>query len=442
MRIRELTSEQKKILYLILLLSFAVRLILVFVVSTSLKSDSVTYHRLALSILEGEYSLDGRATAFVVCGYPAFLSGVYFVFGEGQFFVKLIQSLLEVFTCLFFFKVSMKFLDVKYSLISLAVFAFFPSNILFSQAILTESLFGFFAIVVLYLCIMNDFGKITPGHIFITGIFFGLAIIVRSSFSFAVILLPLYFLVNRKKLFGDKEFSKMMKYSFCFLAGLMIILSPWLIRNKIVMNSFTLATQGGSTLWEGNNPLATGTWNSEAVNSNPLFDDPDEIQRDRKFYDSAFEFIANNPGKFFVNGFRKLGYLFSSERMALLYFEESRPGESSTEVYRRVNPLLLLLVNVPYFSVMIFGMWGLLLLGGNRFFMYGFPVIWMLTIFIFVGLARYHYVLIPFFIIGAVNYFSGKKSFGTVSIMGKAVGIIFTLFLISVWTAEIYLFLK
>lgn len=431
-----LTTKEKKLLYLILASGFFIKLILAFTVNTPLKSDSVTYHKLALSILSGQYEIDGRTTAFVVCGYPAFLSAIYYVFGEGQFWIKLIQSLLEIFSGLLFFKISLKFFDVRNSLLSLCIFTFLPSNILFSQTILTEPLFGFLYLLVILLTLKDDIFK----GIFLTGVAFGFAIMVRSSFSFAVLLIPLYLFIERKNLFEKNVFGNVAKYSVIFFAGVFIILSGWIIRNKVVMNSFTLATQGGSTLWEGNNPQANGTWNPEAVNSNPLFENPDEVYREKEFYRQAREFILNNPVKFLTLGVKKLGYLFSSERMIVLYFTDSSPGETSTEVYRSVSVWILLLVNIPYFVIMIMGTWGLIMLDRHRFFVFGFIAMWLVTIFIFVGLARYHYVLIPFFVLGTVNFFIHRKTYaGQLSLIKKTVAIAFTIFLISVWVSEVYL---
>lgn len=434
-----LSAKEKYYLYLILLSAFLIKIIFAFLLQTELKSDSITYHNLALSILSGEYSLYGKPTAFVVCGYPVFLSAVYYVFGDGQLFVKIIQSLIEIFTCYIFFKISLNFFNVKYSLISLAIFSFLPSNLLFSQTILTESLFGFFSMIVLYFCLKKNLFN----HVFFLGILFGCAILVRSSFSFAVLLVPLYLLVERKNLFENNQIRNCTKYSAIFVTGLFLILSPWIIRNKITMNTFTLATQGGSTLWEGNNPEATGTWNKKMVESNPLFENQDEIIREKEFYSLAINFIVNNPVKFLILGVKKIGYLFSSERMIVLYFMNAGPGQTSTEVYKSANPLVLILVNLPYFVIMILGTWGLLLLKEKSFFIYGFIFIWMITIFIFVSLARYHYVLIPFFILGTVNLLvNPKKIFPDMSLTRKLTGICFSIFLTGVWVSEFYLMIK
>ena len=439
MKNQNLSSKEKNVLFAILFVSFLIKIIFAFTLHTELKSDSVTYNNLALSILSGEYSIDGRPTAFVVCGYPFFLSSVYYLFGEGQFYVKIIQSLLEIVTGYLFFRISLRFFNAKFSLISLALFSFLPSNLLFSQTILTESLFGLLAMLVLY----YSLGEYSKSRIFLTGMLFGFAILVRSSFLIAVLLIPIYFFYERKNIFTGKQISGVAIYSLIFITGLFITLAPWMIRNKIVMNSFTLATQGGSVLWEGNNPEATGTWNPEAVNNNPLFENPDEVYREKEFYKTASSYIFNNPLKFLILGIKKIGYLFSSERMAVLYFMNSEPGQTSTQVYKSVNPLILMIVNIPYFFIMFFGTWGLLALNEKTFFIYGFILMWMTTVFIFVGLARYHYVLIPFFILGTVNFLIERKNFlKKISMPEKVIGFGFSMFLIGVWAAEFYLMIK
>ena len=237
-------KSTKKLLLLILLSALLLRLLLLFIDTQPLRSDSLTYHQIALSILSGEYTIEGRTTALVVPGYPIFLAGIYSLFGDGQFGVRLVQSFLDVLTCYLFFLVCRKFFDEKYSLIALSVFAFFPSNALYTQSVLTESLFGLFAMLVFLNVLRGSFDN----RILLTGILFGAAILVRSSFSIAVLLIPLYIFIFKQQLFDSISIIKPAINSLLFITGLIIILSPWMIRNKQVMGAFTLATQGGSTL--------------------------------------------------------------------------------------------------------------------------------------------------------------------------------------------------
>ncbi|MCX6165813.1 MAG: hypothetical protein NTU73_13295 [Ignavibacteriae bacterium] len=109
-------------------------------------------------------------------------------------------------------------------------------------------------------------------------------------------------------------------------------------------------------------------------------------------------------------------------------------------MYKAINPLLIALINIPYFAVMLMGVWGLLAFKKKRFFLYGFIVTWMITFFMFVALARYHYVLIPFFVLGTVKLLmDGKLIWKELSMTKKIIALGFNLFLLGVWASEFYL---
>ncbi|MBS1513410.1 MAG: glycosyltransferase family 39 protein [Bacteroidetes bacterium] len=424
-----------KVLWSIIGVSFAIKIILAFFLPSEIRSDSYVYHSLAQSIVNTfTYSFEGKLTGVIAPGYSIFLSGLYFVFGPEQFWVKIIQSILEIFTCYLFFKVCLNYFNEKKSLVALSVFTFFPSNILFSQTILTEPLFGFLAILLLFLCLKENLVK----YIFLIGLIWGYSILIRSSFAPSILLIPIFLFFYKRK---EINLSGVIKYSLLFFLGAFLIISPWLIRNKTVLNTFTIATQGGFTFWSGSNPDATGTWYHKIEESNPLFNVEDEAERDRQFYKLGIDYALHNPHKFLFTGIKKLGYLFSSERMIVLYFTKGDGKEStSTQVYKSVNPLIIALINIPYFIVMSLGLWGLFMLRKKYFFIWGMIFAWLFTFFMFVALARYHYVLIPFFIIGTVYFiYHYKTEFTGIAKWKKATAVLFNLFLLGVWGAEFYL---
>ena len=425
-------------------MALLIRVVMSFVLSAELRSDSMVYDELAKSIaFHGEYLFEGKPTALLIAGYPLFLSAIYKFIGTEQIYVKLIQSLIDIGTCFIFFFILRKFFNEKFSLIGLSVFAFFPSNVLYAQTILTEPLFGFFAMLLLYLLLMDNPYK----YSFFIGIVWGVAIFIRSSFAPSILLYPLYLFLNRRKVFeGFKtnRWKKAIQFSLIFLFGFSLVLSPWLTRNKIEFGSFTLATQGGFTFWSGSNPDATGTWYHMIEETHPLFNEQDEVKRDREFYKLGIDYALSNPHKFFITGIKKLGYLFSSERMILLYFtEDEGKARTSTEVYKSINPIYSAVVNLPYFAVMLGGLWGLLMFRRNNFYVIGFILMWMITIFMFVALSRYHYVLIPFFTIGLTNLLSHRKSLTqNLSKYKIILGVTGSLFLLGVWISEFYLMYK
>lgn len=431
---------------LILLFSFAIKIILAFTVREEIRSDSLDYYQLAQSIEKtGEYTFEGQTTARNIPGYPFFIAMIFKVFGDNILYVKLIQSIIEIFTCLFFFLLCLKFFDIKYSLITLAIFAFFPSNVLYSQTILSEPLFNFFEILLLYLCLRNK--TLNTSKIILLGLLWGCAIMIRSSFALSIFIVPLFIFFHQRKLFEGyvkNRLNKSIKYSFFFLIGIFIVVFPWMLRNKIELGGFTLATQAGFTFWGGSNPNATGTWYYQIEESNPLFNEPDEIKKDREFFRQGIDYAIHNPHKFLIVGIKKIGYLFSSERMILLYFmPDEGKARTSTEVYKSINPLYITLVNLPYFAVMLLGIWGLLALKKNNFLIWSFILSWMLMFFLFVALSRYHYVLIPFFILGTGNvFYLGKNLFKNLDLKRKIIGIVFCLFVIGVWASEFYLLYK
>lgn len=440
----KLDRREKLILFFIIFIPFVIKVILAFSLNTTLRSDSMVYDELAKSILyTGSYSFNGKPTAVLSCGYPLFLSLIYAIFGAGQIPVKLFQSFIEIFSGLVFFLISAKFFKTKHALIATAIFTFLPSNILFSQTILTEPLFGFLNLILLNYCLSEKF----PRHIFFIGLIWGYAVLVRASFAFSLILIPVYLFFFRKQIFegySKTRFLKFVKFSLLFFYGVALVISPWLIRNKIVIGTFTIATQGGFTFWAGSNPNATGTWYHRIEETDERFNIEDEALRDKLFYKEGIKYAINNPHKFFIIGIKKLGYLFSSERMILLYFTPDEGKiRTSTEVYRDINPLLIGIINIPYFTVMLLGSFGILSFMKKQFFIYGFIISWLLVFFIFVALARYHYVLIPFFVLGTVQTFSlGNGDFRKVSTLRLIAAVIFCLFLISVWTIEFYNLLR
>jgi 4-amino-4-deoxy-L-arabinose transferase-like glycosyltransferase len=428
---------------LILLFSFAIKILLAFTMREEIRSDSLDYYHLAQSIDKtGEYTFEGKTTARNIPGYPFFIAMIFKVFGDNILYVKLIQSIIEIFTCLVFLLLCLKFFDVKYSLITLTIFAFFPSNILYSQTILSEPLFNFFEILLLYLCLRS--GTLNTGKIFLLGLLWGAAIMVRSSFALSVLIIPLFIFFHQRKLFEGyvkNRLNKSIKYSVLFLIGVFIVVFPWMLRNKIELGGFSLATQAGFTFWGGSNPNATGTWYYQIEESNPLFNEQDEVKKDREFWRQGIDYAIHNPHKFLIVGVKKIGYLFSSERMILIYFmPDENKARTSTEVYKSINPLYVVLVNLPYFAVMLLGIWGLLALKKNNFLVWSFVLSWILMFFLFVALSRYHYVLIPFFILGTGNvFYLSKNIFKNLDLKRKTIGAVFCLFVIGVWVSEFYL---
>jgi 4-amino-4-deoxy-L-arabinose transferase-like glycosyltransferase len=440
----KVSKKDKRTVALIIIAALVIKIVLAFTLSADLRSDSLDYHKLAISMLKtGEYSLNGKPTASSTIGYPLFIAGVYAITGADQLYARIAQSILEILTCFIFFLFCLKFFDTRRSIISLAVFSFFPSNILYTQTLLSETLFGLLALIILYYFYSDNINW----KILLIGLLAGYAFLVRSSFLFSMAVFPLALFVYGRKYFEgfkSKRIKRGIQYSLLFGFGIAIVVLPWLIRNKIVLNTFSTGTHGGSTFWSGSNPEATGTWYHKIEDTNPIFNIQDEAERDKAFYKAGVDYALKNPHKFLILGVKKLVYFFSSERMVLLYFTpDEGKARTSSEVYKSINPLIIALVNLPYFAVMLLGTWGLMLIKKRRFILYGYIFSWLLTFFIFVALARYHYVLIPLFVMGTVKFASEHRfRLGGFSIKQKIFGFAVCIFFVAIWGVEFYLIYK
>jgi len=84
---------------------------------------------------------------------------------------------------------------------------------------------------------------------------------------------------------------------------MVFVLSPWLIRNKKVFNkSLLITTNGGYNFWMGNNPSTkASTGNSVKIPdylSQQLSEAKSETEKDRIFFQDAFQIIKKDPLRF------------------------------------------------------------------------------------------------------------------------------------------------
>ena len=108
------------------------------------------------------------------------------------------------------------------------------------------------------------------------------------------------------------------RYLLAFLLGVLIVLSPWAIRNQLQFGRpIVTTTHGGYTLLVANNPefyqwLGTGAWGSvwraDRFNADWNQRKPhDELQADRLAYREAWQTIRRAPGTFFYACLVRLG---------------------------------------------------------------------------------------------------------------------------------------
>lgn len=324
-------------LLLILLLAGGLRLGLVIYQSSQLQQDRDAYIAIAENLATGNgfsssnpaQETEIRPTAFRPPLYPCLLAVLYFL-KVGSIGVGTVQIILGVLTVWLTWRTGKQLQMRGAALIAAAIVATDPILLQYTTYAMTEVLAAFLTSLLLCLLVTNI--SVTPASsetemrislAFWTGMVWGLAILCRPTYlAFFGIWLVFRcssgLLVRFRNLKTESFAPFEMKQLAVLATGIMLAVSPWIIRNLLVFQSPILSTtHGGYTLLLGNNPIFYkevvqkpwgAVWSGESLDAwqNSLEQeiaqaDPPiktEQERDRWMYQRAKQNIAQQPDLF------------------------------------------------------------------------------------------------------------------------------------------------
>lgn len=334
-----MTQTRRCYFALLLILFFAglLRIALVYLQTDQLEQDRDAYIAIARNLASGHgYSSSAsiqeteiQPTAFRPPLYPALLSVIYF-FKAAPVGVGILQIILGVLTVWLTWKTGIQLQMKSAALLAAAIVATDPILLQYTSYAMTEVLAAFFTSLLIYLLVtslvadpvLHEKPALIPIS-FWTGIVWGLAILCRPTYlAFFGIWITVRFigsLFYRFRIFKPASFKKREWSQGSYLAaGIMLAVSPWLIRNLVVFHAPILSTtHGGYTLLLGNNPVfynevvqkPWGTvWAGESLNtwqqsleqqiSQEIPPIETEQERDRWMYQRAKQNIAAQPDLF------------------------------------------------------------------------------------------------------------------------------------------------
>lgn len=396
-------KNQAKFILSVLILAFGLRLIWVLSTPDVLTSDPGWYCKTAhLLASEGRYSDmadDNRTTAYLPVGYPFFLSLIFRLTHHSNFMGKFSQIILSLLLGYLNYLMSLKLANRKFANLVLILIVFFPSQIFFTRLFLSEILFTFFFMLFLYLLLLLDEVKKKFILLLIAGILLGMATLTRTLTLLFPLVVLIYFI--RLKQSSIKAIGRVV----LIIIGMLLLLSPWMIRNKKIMSYGVISTNGGIDLWVGNNPFANGSFNWPSVT--PFDTSSDEKSADKLGFKLGIEYIKNDPFRFILLGIKKEIFLFAGD-LYPLYWDLIRTAGS-----RELSPYLALaLISQIYYSLIF-----LLFLLGIFIYLFKKPafdlrwsllfytlVYWCGVHFIFFGEDRFHFPIIPIMVMFAVVF--------------------------------------
>ncbi len=389
-----LINEHLFLLVLFLLASF-LRISYAFYLKGNIPVGSdVRYDLLALNIWKyGEYAFQpGIPTAYLTPLYPLFLSGVYFLFGHSYLAVRIIQSLIGSLTCLVIYFIGKKTVGKRVGAIAATISIFYPFFVYYTTYLRVETLFTFFLAVAVYGLITN-IQKPDWKNLALSGIFTGLAALCKPTTFAFIPFSVLGFLV----IFGIRKVATYRNIGI-FLFFFVIILSPWVIRNRIVFQRIIPSeTRLGPALLDGTllfNALEQHRAKQEKQ-TNPVLlkgKELNEIERNEYYTKEALNFIRRNPK-----------YMMKLAVRKFLNFWRLYPHTGS--IYTVHSQTLIVLISFLSYGLLLpFSIVGVLLSLGNwkQFtFLYGLIVSFTVIHMVFWVQIRYRLPIMPYMIVFA-----------------------------------------
>ena len=215
-------------------------------------NDDVKFIRSAWTLVaSGQYIYHnpGISTVFMMPGLPFTLAFFVELFGKfgGITAFRFFQAIMQTGSLYLVFLIAKKIFNSKIALAAVIINALCIADYWVTNLILTESLFKFFVLLLVYLSIYAIEKKSTRYYVF-AGVIWAIGTYFRPTIAtFPIIILIMWIL--RKYSIKD-----MFKYGAIVAAIFCLMMSPWWIRNYNVFHKFvplTLAT---------GNPMLQGTF--------------------------------------------------------------------------------------------------------------------------------------------------------------------------------------
>jgi 4-amino-4-deoxy-L-arabinose transferase-like glycosyltransferase len=238
------------------------------------------------------------------------LAAVYATVGHQPVAVKLVQVVLDCFSCLLLFRISIRlFHRTDTALLASLLYALYPPFAMHTNAILTETLAVFVTILAISL-FLDHATRRTTTALYLSALVSGVAALSRPILA----LLPVLFFLSSFR--SAEKRLLLLKHLVLRCAVVGLVMSPWVLRNAVVFHSFIPSvTLGGFTFWGGTGPAdgrvvggLVEAWAPKHVE--PAVRGLSELERDRWFYREGMRVVREDPARFLRVALRKLPRLW------------------------------------------------------------------------------------------------------------------------------------
>lgn len=247
-QIGEPRDPHRRVMGVLFTLSLVLRLCALWLVPTPhLSTNAETaYLGGARLILEGEGFGDPLYPVFTPPLYAVFIALGSFLFGAEQFPIKLFQIILDSLTSVFVYVIIRKLIGPKVAVLSGTGWAMYPLAIYATLYIGSEAMFTFLLSLFVLLALQVKQHPESWRLYGAAGLVLGVATLTRGTTQF----LPIFILIGLLLAYRHLPNGVMKGYLIFFLSYA-VMLSPWALRNYLVLHEFVPVATGGSVLLQG-----------------------------------------------------------------------------------------------------------------------------------------------------------------------------------------------
>ena len=222
--------------------------------------------------------------------YPALLASVYGLWGYHHWIVQVLQAFVGACTAVGVLILARRLHPPSGLVVGLIV-ALYPSLIKMSAQIMTETLFA--ALLVAALVVATGSRFTATG----SGLLVGLATLTRpvGLLLAPALVLPRLWSAWRHR--DGRAWLASIRRSAWMLVGLVLVLSPWTIRNGLVHDAFVPVSTHGGFILAGSNAHQPQWRQADGWQIQPdvFAQMPNEVERDRYWRSQAWTWIAAHP---------------------------------------------------------------------------------------------------------------------------------------------------
>lgn len=273
-------------------------------------ADFAFYYTRAAEMAQGlGYQYQGHPTAFFPVGTSLILAGPFKWFGPSLGLALLLSWLAWGFAVVMTYQLAALLSNTSAARLAAVLVAVHPDLIAFSSLVASENFFIPLLLGSLYLLcrsLLDD----QPRWAWVAGagVLFGAALLVRSTVLILLPMLPLLLLWS-----GRRTPIKAAVRATLFVVCAIGVLAPWVMRNATVMGKPVLTTNGGISLWWGNNPNASGGFPLTIQPPTQDLSSIDaELANNARFSQAAFQFMFEHTGRWLSLVPGKFSYLFGA----------------------------------------------------------------------------------------------------------------------------------